>query len=577
MLHPIRRQYVAVFCVFLMIAVPVSLPGCDGELLGDIALSSAKLTPGQFLTITHRSILEGSTVEVEFRGSDGFLVSVEAIDTQDGSLRVAVPPFVVATTGEFRAAEVTVSIKGIDSQRSLMINDLLELEGVEPGAILRLFLEAAIESNQSTLNNLALIESELQGSFDSSAAVAAINQEIQSLQGTLNQLNTTGALVVDLAGIGPVTVGSDDLRRADRLLVSMLAGVTEQAGTDGSSKRVGALKGGLGSTLHKDIGDCIPPPPNAQQSTPDCIREVLNDIRRATGQGTNLASMLATSVGLVVTVGGLIAASPEIALTGLIVAVIGAGTSFSNAAVNDQNTDSFLNNDRPGFDAGQEGASQLIRVGTSIVSNVPVIGAPAQAVNVGLSVNDLINGAEAVRCSGDRQKSVNLQVITGVLEFCQVTPPLVEDEPDAGGCSNTCTFASDGDCDDGGLGSDFSLCDIGTDCADCGSRSGGDVPPDGEDQPGDSGTGVCGDGVCDAGAGELTNCPGDCPAECGDGICNASAGEEQQCPQDCPEVQCCVATNGCPSEELFTCPGDCCCCALGARCVRPDGIWICGF
>ena len=39
-----------------------------------------------------------------------------------------------------------------------------------------------------------------------------------------------------------------------------------------------------------------------------------------------------------------------------------------------------------------------------------------------------------------------------------------------GGCLNTCEYAGDGDCDDGGPSSDFSLCDVGTDCADCGPR-----------------------------------------------------------------------------------------------------------
>lgn len=89
-------------------------------------------------------------------------------------------------------------------------------------------------------------------------------------------------------------------------------------------------------------------------------------------------------------------------------------------------------------------------------------------------------------------------------------------------------------------------------------------------------SGACGDGVCDSSSGELTNCPQDCPANCGDGFCNASAGEQQSCPQDCPQNDCCVQTNGCPSEELFSCPGDCCCCASGARCIRPRGVWICG-
>jgi hypothetical protein len=37
-------------------------------------------------------------------------------------------------------------------------------------------------------------------------------------------------------------------------------------------------------------------------------------------------------------------------------------------------------------------------------------------------------------------------------------------------CTNTCTSRSDGDCDDGGPGAQFSICDIGTDCVDCGPR-----------------------------------------------------------------------------------------------------------
>ena len=44
-------------------------------------------------------------------------------------------------------------------------------------------------------------------------------------------------------------------------------------------------------------------------------------------------------------------------------------------------------------------------------------------------------------------------------------------------CTNDCTpwytsaYAADGDCDDGGPGSTYSLCDVGTDCDDCGSRA----------------------------------------------------------------------------------------------------------
>jgi len=39
-----------------------------------------------------------------------------------------------------------------------------------------------------------------------------------------------------------------------------------------------------------------------------------------------------------------------------------------------------------------------------------------------------------------------------------------------GTCGYTCTYHNDGDCDDGGPGSQYSLCALGTDCADCGVR-----------------------------------------------------------------------------------------------------------
>jgi hypothetical protein len=37
-------------------------------------------------------------------------------------------------------------------------------------------------------------------------------------------------------------------------------------------------------------------------------------------------------------------------------------------------------------------------------------------------------------------------------------------------CSDTCAYANDGTCDDGGPGSSYSLCDLGSDCGDCGTR-----------------------------------------------------------------------------------------------------------
>ena len=50
-------------------------------------------------------------------------------------------------------------------------------------------------------------------------------------------------------------------------------------------------------------------------------------------------------------------------------------------------------------------------------------------------------------------------------------PPPPPGPPGSGTCVNTCRYASDGDCDDGGPGSDYSECTPCTDCADCGPRA----------------------------------------------------------------------------------------------------------
>ena len=48
--------------------------------------------------------------------------------------------------------------------------------------------------------------------------------------------------------------------------------------------------------------------------------------------------------------------------------------------------------------------------------------------------------------------------------------PLDGGDSGTGLCTDTCLYAYDGECDDGGPGSDYSVCDYGTDCFDCGER-----------------------------------------------------------------------------------------------------------
>ena len=67
-------------------------------------------------------------------------------------------------------------------------------------------------------------------------------------------------------------------------------------------------------------------------------------------------------------------------------------------------------------------------------------------------------------------------------------------------CTNTCSTSYDGECDDGGPGSLYSICGYGTDCSDCGVRGAAAAAP----TPAPSGqcTNTCStarDGECDDG------------------------------------------------------------------------------
>ena len=60
--------------------------------------------------------------------------------------------------------------------------------------------------------------------------------------------------------------------------------------------------------------------------------------------------------------------------------------------------------------------------------------------------------------------------ITATLSPPSPSPPPPFTAPAAAGCSDTCNWSSDGDCDDGGSGAEYYECYSGTDCGDCGTR-----------------------------------------------------------------------------------------------------------
>ena len=69
------------------------------------------------------------------------------------------------------------------------------------------------------------------------------------------------------------------------------------------------------------------------------------------------------------------------------------------------------------------------------------------------------------------------ETITTAPTSCGARPPPAPSPPFNADCSNTCGYAADGDCDDGGAGAEYSHCTVGTDCTDCGDRSSGSASP----------------------------------------------------------------------------------------------------
>uniref|UniRef100_A0A7S4M2N9 Uncharacterized protein n=1 Tax=Prymnesium polylepis TaxID=72548 RepID=A0A7S4M2N9_9EUKA len=81
-------------------------------------------------------------------------------------------------------------------------------------------------------------------------------------------------------------------------------------------------------------------------------------------------------------------------------------------------------------------------------------------------VRSVIIAAVVHRCLGGHGPSSP----SGPCMWQQNFPPAPPVSPIA--ACDSCIHASDGECDDGGPGSAYSLCDTGTDCTDCGVESG---------------------------------------------------------------------------------------------------------
>lgn len=128
--------------VLLTLVGSSTLSGCNIGRVGgsgspggadSLSLSAKEAAPGEFLTISHSSITEGTPVEVRFSGPGGFEVSTRITPVADGSVQIPVPPFLDPTTGASRSDEVAVSLGGISAAETLTIEDLPTMTELAPG------------------------------------------------------------------------------------------------------------------------------------------------------------------------------------------------------------------------------------------------------------------------------------------------------------------------------------------------------------------------------------------------------------------------------------------------------------
>ena len=130
--------------------------------------------------------------------------------------------------------------------------------------------------------------------------------------------------------------------------------------------------------------------------------------------------------------------------------------------------------------------------------------------------------------TGDYTLEFDVNITDGTSNTILVLEARVGDLDDGGGssglCTDTCIFAYDGECDDGGTGALFDLCDLGSDCSDCGARDSDDVGDDGFCS---NSCRFANDGECDDGGPDALFAVCALGTDCGDcGTRDRSSGDE---------------------------------------------------
>lgn len=413
----IRHQYTAVLGVFLMIAGPATFSGCGGAtdvapVLSKLLLSVGTIAPGRFFTIEHPDIKAGSTVQVRFAGSNGYVFTFDAQNTENGRVRVAAPPVVDVQSGQFAAGDVTVSVVGLEGEAGLSIEALPDTQGAAPGSVLRAVFAAALDDHTSLLGKIATVSEQTSGGADASGVESAANDMVQKLQSIINEYDATGSLTIQDADGTTRPMTTAELELADRYLAAILLGIAEE------------MSGGISLPASARQARLLPAE-NGGSDQPDIVQQVNNAlpaVRDGLRSGLAGGSTFMAGAGVAITIIGLWIEAPLIVFGGAICVVGGAVCSLANGALGGSNSDSFLNNDGDVFSSGQEAISQGIRYLSDVVSVVPgVPGLIATATGLATGIYDFFNNSRDIKCqepqNAPNQRTIGIAAGT-VQDFC---------------------------------------------------------------------------------------------------------------------------------------------------------------
>jgi hypothetical protein len=418
-LIPIPFYLFCLLGIILLVAVTIISSNCGSSNGGSdksnrnedvLTLGSYTADPFQFLAVYHDSIKSGSTVEIEFRGSNGYLISVEVSDTSDGVAVVAVPPFMDTNTGFFTSGTVTVAIDEVEGDQPLSINDLLSLDGIGAGQILILILQSTIDEYEDILSNLDTAAEEYSGSLDIESTVSLVNEKIALLNDMIEQIQDTGELELEI-DTGTETVTSEHLGTLDRLLTNTIAGISSALNTQSITRR--AHEG-------EAILDWLELSPEEKlERIQEMIDEVGDSIETGVeGQKAYIGGMTAGF-----SLAGFLVGGPAGAILGaaggLALGYIGTSLEWGISAAYNDNLDSFFENDRALFDNSEEILARIAKLAAQAGSGLEKIAGKISGTVSNLwTLWDTAEALENLKCATSEEHQQQLPMQFTDEEFC---------------------------------------------------------------------------------------------------------------------------------------------------------------